>query len=100
MSRYHLVRRFTRQFGLPPHAYQIHLRIKRACTLLRLNHLPSEAGVAVWFPDPTHFAPPFNKRMGGKPVPYFDGPDLTVDGFEARPSFSCFQSLSRPQNLP
>jgi len=87
MSRYHLVRRFTRQFGLPPHAYQIHLRIKRACTLLRLNHLPSEAGVAVGFADQSHFARHFKKVMGVTPGTYYDALDLTVDRSEARLSY-------------
>jgi AraC-like DNA-binding protein len=87
MSRYHLVRRFTRQFGLPPHAYQIHLRIKRACTLLRLHHLPSQAGVAVGFADQSHFARHFKKVMGVTPGTYCDALDLTADRSQARNAY-------------
>ncbi len=79
MSRYHLVRGFTRQYGLPPHAYQIHLRIKRACTLLRLRHLPSEVGVAVGFADQSHFARHFKNVIGVTPGTYSDALNLTVD---------------------
>ena len=84
MSRYHLVRRFTRHFGLPPHAYQIHLRIKRACALLRLHHSPSQAGVAVGFADQSHFARHFKKVMGVTPGTYCDALDLTADRSQAR----------------
>ncbi len=79
MSRFHLVRGFTRQFGLPPHAYQIHLRIKRACTLLRLGHLPSAAGVTVGFADQSHFARHFKKVMGVTPGTYCEALNLTAD---------------------
>jgi AraC-like DNA-binding protein len=87
MSRYHLVRGFTRQFGLPPHAYQIHLRIKRACTLLRLRHLPSQVGVAVGFADQSHFARHFKKVMGVTPGTYCDALNLTGDRSLARISY-------------
>jgi AraC-like DNA-binding protein len=87
MSRYHLVRRFTRQFGLPPHAYQIHLRIKRACALLRLHHLPSQAGVAVGFADQSHFARHFKKVMGVTPGTYCDALNLNADRSPARVSY-------------
>ena len=87
MSRYHLVRRFTRQFGLPPHAYQIHLRIKRACALLRLHHLPSQTGVAVGFADQSHFARHFKKVMGVTPGTYCDALNLNADRSPARVSY-------------
>ncbi|HET6931491.1 MAG TPA: AraC family transcriptional regulator [Candidatus Acidoferrum sp.] len=87
MSRYHLVRRFTRQFGLPPHAYQIHLRIKRACSLLRLHHLPSEAGVAVGFADQSHFARHFKKVMGVTPGTYCEAMNLTTGHSRAKNSY-------------
>jgi AraC-like DNA-binding protein len=87
MSRYHLVRGFTKQFGLPPHAYQIHLRIKRACTLLRLRHLPSQVGVAVGFADQSHFARHFKKVMGVTPGTYCDALNLTADRSLARISY-------------
>jgi len=87
MSRFHLVRGFMRQFGLPPHAYQVHLRIKRACALLRLHHLPSAAGVAVGFADQSHFARHFKKVMGVTPGAYCDALDLTADRAVARISY-------------
>jgi len=87
MSRFHLVRGFTRQFGLPPHAYQIHLRIKRACTLLRLRQLPSEAGIAVGFADQSHFARHFKKVMGVTPGTYCDALNLKAERSPTRISY-------------
>ena len=87
MSRYHLVRRFTRQFGLPPHTYQIHLRIQRACALLRLHHVPSQAGVAVGFADQSHFARHFKKVMGVTPGTYCEAMNLNADRSPARVSY-------------
>ena len=34
LSRFHFLKAFTAQFGLPPHTYQIHLRIERSLPLL------------------------------------------------------------------
>jgi AraC-like DNA-binding protein len=84
MSRYHLVRGFTKRFGLPPHAYQIHLRIKRACTLLRLRRSPSEVGVAVGFADQSHFARHFKKVMGVTPGTYCQALNLAADPAQGR----------------
>jgi AraC-like DNA-binding protein len=87
MSRHHLVRGFMKQFGLPPHAYQIHLRIKRACILLRLGRLPSEAGVAVGFADQSHFARHFKKVMGVTPGTYCDALNLKAERSPTRISY-------------
>ena len=35
LSRFHFLKAFATQFGLPPHAYQIRLRIERSLPLLR-----------------------------------------------------------------
>jgi len=87
MSRHHLVRGFTRHFGLPPHAYQIHLRIKQACIFLRLGQLPSEAGIAVGFADQSHFARHFKKVMGVTPGTYCDALNLTAGRSQAGNSY-------------
>ncbi len=70
LSRFHLVRLFTRQFGLPPHAYQIHVRIKRACHLLRNGMQCVEVAPLSGFADQSHFTRHFKKIMGVTPSVY------------------------------
>lgn len=70
MSKFYLVRQFTRAFGLPPHAYQIRLRIARARELLArtlaVKHVSAELG----FSDQSHFGRHFRKATGLTPAEY------------------------------
>lgn len=70
LSPFHLLRSFTKRFGLPPHAYQIHVRIKRACRLLRAGLPCVEVASSVGFADQSHFARHFKKIMGVAPSIY------------------------------
>lgn len=70
LSRFHLVRSFAKQFGLPPHAYQLHVRVKRACHLLRGGMPCVTVASAVGFADQSHFARHFKKVMGVTPSAY------------------------------
>ncbi len=70
LSRFHLVRSFARQFGLPPHAYQLHVRIKRACHMLRDGLQCVEVAPSVGFADQSHFTRHFKKIMGVTPSVY------------------------------
>ncbi|HKI11211.1 MAG TPA: AraC family transcriptional regulator [Candidatus Acidoferrum sp.] len=70
LSRFHLVRSFAQQFGLPPHAYQIHVRIKRACHLLRDGLHCVEVAPSVGFADQSHFTRHFKRIMGVTPSVY------------------------------
>jgi AraC-like DNA-binding protein len=70
LSRFHLVRSFAKQFGLPPHAYQIHVRIKHACRLLRSGMPCAMVASSVGFADQSHFARHFKKIMGVSPSIY------------------------------
>ncbi len=70
LSRFHLVRCFTRQFGLPPHAYHLHVRIKRACQLLREGLHCVEVAPSVGFADQSHFTRHFKRIMGVTPSVY------------------------------
>jgi len=62
LSRFHLVRAFALHAGIPPHAYQLKLRIERACVLLRAGTTAAEAAAQVGFADQSHFTRHF-KRM-------------------------------------
>lgn len=72
LSRFHLVRTFAQQFGLPPHAYQIHVRINRACHLLRTGLHCVEVAPSVGFADQSHFTRHFKRIMGVTPSVYAD----------------------------
>jgi AraC-like DNA-binding protein len=68
MSRFHLIRSFTRAYGLPPHAYQLHVRTLRARDLLRAGVPPSD--IRVGFADQSHLTRHFKKVFGVTPGEY------------------------------
>lgn len=70
LSRFHLLRMFTRRYGLPPHAYQIALRIARARRLLQQDVSPAVAASDVGFADQSHFTRHFKRLMGVTPARY------------------------------
>lgn len=70
MSMFHLVREFQQQFGLPPHAYQIQLRLKTAKQLLKQGRKVIETSLDVGFHDQSHFHRHFKKAMGISPGKY------------------------------
>jgi len=70
MSKYHLLRDFARNVGLPPHAYQVHMRIERARALLRRRLLPVEVAHTVGFADQSHFTRHFKRIWGITPAAY------------------------------
>lgn len=70
LSRFHLVRHFKLEYGLPPHAYQIHLRIDRACRLLRTGMPCAEVASSAGFADQSHFGRHFKRMMGVTPSSY------------------------------
>ena len=61
LSRFHLVHVFTRYAGLPPHAYQIHIRVERARALLLSGVPPVEVASIVGFADQSHFTRHFKR---------------------------------------
>ena len=61
LSRFHLVRAFALHTGIPPHAYQLKLRIERACVLLRAGVTAAEAAIQVGFADQSHFTRHFKR---------------------------------------
>lgn len=70
LSQFHLLRAFASQVGLPPHAYQIRLRIERACLLMQAGMSPSLAATTVGFADQSHFTRHFRKVMDITPGRY------------------------------
>ena len=70
ITKFHLVRAFARQTGLPPHAFQVHVRIERARSLLRRGLLPVEVAMIVGFADQSHLTRHFKRTWGITPGAY------------------------------
>jgi AraC-like DNA-binding protein len=68
VSRFHLAHLFTRAIGLPPHAYQTHIRVTAAQRLLRSGAQP--AHVDVGFSDQSHLGRHFKRIVGVTPGEY------------------------------
>jgi AraC-like DNA-binding protein len=66
----HLVRSFTGQFGLSPHAYVIGRRIDSARRLLLQGAAPADVATAVGFHDQAHFTRHFKRHTATTPASY------------------------------
>ena len=70
LSPYHLHRVFTREVGMPPHAFQTQVRISRSRVLLNegkpLHAVAAETG----FADQSHFTREFKRYVGLTPGAY------------------------------
>ena len=70
LSRFHLLRTFRHSVGLPPHTYQIRLRIERARSMLQTGLPPTLVAPAVGFADQSHFTRHFRAVLGITPGAY------------------------------
>lgn len=70
LSRSQLMRAFTREVGVPPHRYQIHVRVARARALLACGLPPAEVAADVGFYDQSHFIRCFKRIVGITPGRY------------------------------
>jgi AraC-like DNA-binding protein len=73
LSPYHLCHAFRRDVGLPPHAYQIQARVRRAQGLLGSGMYPAEVAQAVGFVDQAHLTRHFKRIIGVTPGRYRSG---------------------------
>lgn len=67
LSAYYFHRAFCRETGMPPHAYQIQLRILRAKKLLAERHSIAAVAAATGFADQSHFTRHFKRLLGITP---------------------------------
>jgi AraC-like DNA-binding protein len=67
MSRFHLCRAFARAYGLPPHAYQLQLRLAEAKRQLAAGRPPAEVAAAIGFADQSHLTKRFKGAFGITP---------------------------------
>lgn len=70
MSPYHLVRSFQKEYGLPPHSYQIQSRLRLARKMLKQGHSISDSAQESGFHDQSHFHRHFKRAMGYTPGQY------------------------------
>lgn len=70
LSAFHLIRVFTKEVGLTPHAYQTLARIARAKSLLTSNMPSGQVAIAVGFYDQSHFGEHFKRLVGVPPEKY------------------------------
>ena len=66
----HLVRSFTREFGLSPYAYVLGRRIDAARGLLLQGGAPAEVAAAAGFYDQAHFTRHFERHTSVTPAAY------------------------------
>ena len=67
LSRFHLLRSFKERYGLPPHAYQVRLRVAKAMRLLRRRLSPAQVAAECGFTDQSHFTRHFKQVLGMTP---------------------------------
>lgn len=70
LSAFHLSRAFRKAVGVPPHVYQIQVRIERAKTLLAHGASPASVAAAIGFYDQSHFGQHFKRLVGVTPGAY------------------------------
>lgn len=70
LSPYHFLREFRKQYGLPPHAYQLQQRINSAKRLLAQGNPIAHVAVDVGFADQSHFTRKFKSLVGATPRQY------------------------------
>jgi len=70
LSRFHLVRAFAAEFGLPPHAYLNQVRLAKAKNLIASGIPLALVAVEMGFADQSHFTRHFLKTYGVTPAEY------------------------------
>ena len=70
LSKYYLLRSFTRQKGISPCSYLETIRIAKAKVLLEQGVLPIEAAMQTGFTDQSHFSNFFKRFIGLTPKQY------------------------------
>jgi AraC-like DNA-binding protein len=69
-SPFRLTRAFREILGMPPHAWQLQLRIRRGQELLRLGEPASRVAAELGFADQSHFHRTFRRILGVTPGIY------------------------------
>jgi AraC-like DNA-binding protein len=70
LSPFELARRFRQQVGLPPHAFQLDLRVNNARRLLAAGETPAAVAAACGFADQPHLTRAFKRLVGVTPAAF------------------------------
>jgi AraC-like DNA-binding protein len=70
LSRFHLLRIFSREVGLTPHAFQVQMRLHKARALIRDGMPLADAALTSGFSDQSHLSRRFKKVYGLTPGQY------------------------------
>jgi AraC-like DNA-binding protein len=70
LNKFHLLRVFRTETGLPPHTYQQHARVGRARALISRGYTAHEAALETGFADHAHFTRVFKRHLGITPSQY------------------------------
>lgn len=70
LSKYHLIRAFSRRFGLTPYAYFLERRVERARQLFDRGGRPAAVAAACGFADQSHLTRHFKRIVGVTPGEY------------------------------
>ncbi|HEY3425822.1 MAG TPA: AraC family transcriptional regulator [Negativicutes bacterium] len=70
LSTFHLSRVFTKETGVPPHTYQLQIRLKKATDLLAAGKPLADIALETGFCDQSHFQKAFKKKFGITPGQY------------------------------
>jgi AraC-like DNA-binding protein len=79
LSRFHLLRLFRNQVGVPPHEYQTQVRITHARKLLRKGYSILETAFETGFFDQSHFSRNFKRITGRTPGQYLSERNIVQD---------------------
>lgn len=74
LSRYHFLRVFQEQTGLPPHTYQNQLRVNRAKEMLAESMPIAQVAAELGFTDQSHFSRVFKQFTAATPRQYQESP--------------------------
>jgi AraC-like DNA-binding protein len=70
LSRFQALRAFKRHYGLPPHAYQLRVRVGLAQRSLRAGEQPAQVAADCGFVDQSHMTRHFKRLVGVTPAQY------------------------------
>lgn len=70
LSPFHFSRVFTKEVGIPPHTYQLQVRLQKATDLLANGHSVTDVAFATGFCDQSHLQKVFKKKYGITPGQY------------------------------
>ena len=73
LSRYHFLRVFKTETGLPPHVFRTQCRVEAAKGLLRDKMAYAQVALATGFADQSHFTNTFRQYIGATPSQYLSG---------------------------